>query len=150
GAGMFLSLAPGRSCGILGLGYLLAQRLDLLPQRRGGIDRLWWRDERTGVEVRLPAIGAMEPDPQRAGELERRQRIVVAALGLMHRDIPELAQGVEDVGDFLGNDPFVGQPPKRVVKGLALVAIGTMAGSDDLGSELGELPQLDNGRRWVV
>ena len=150
GAGVLLGLAPGTGGGILALRHLALERSDLLPQGGRGIDRLRRRHERPGFEPRLLAVGAMEPDAELAGELQRGQRLRMGALDLVGRAVPRLAQRVEHVRDLLRDDPLVGEAPQRLLEGLALSLIGALAGRDLLGQQLRELAQLEDGRGRVV
>ncbi len=57
---------------------------------------------------------------------------------------------MENVSRFFRNEPVIGQPPQRFLKALALVAVNGMMRGNQLGHQLGELAQLDDGRRGIV
>ena len=145
GAGLVFGLSCAQHGGVLAFGDLPLERLDLLLKRTRRIDRLRRRDERAGIEIRLLAVGPVEPDAELAGELERGQRVCMGALGLVDGGVSELAQRVEEVGDLSREDPFVGQPAERLLEGLPLVEVGGMVGGDQFGQQFGELPELDDG-----
>jgi hypothetical protein len=74
----------------------------------------------------------------------------MGALDLVGGAVPRLAHGVEEVRDLLRYDPFVGEPPKRLLECLPLSLVGALAGGDLLGQQLRELAQLENGCGGVV
>lgn len=90
GPDMILGLETRFGRSLFGLGDLLAQSLDFLLQRRRGID--WWRRriEWAWPKALLPAVGAMEPDTELPGELQRSEGIAVIADHFMHGNVAEL------------------------------------------------------------
>jgi hypothetical protein len=72
---VFIRFSASDGSGVLGLGYFLAERFDFLTQRSRRIDGLGWRNERTGIEIRLLPVSAMKPDAQRTGKLQRSQSL---------------------------------------------------------------------------
>jgi len=104
----FLCLALGGSHRIFALGHPLAQNADLFAQGGRSVDRLPRRHEGARMEIRRSAVGAVEPDAERSGELQRRQRVRMFAPSLMNGCVSSLTQRVEDVCDLLGDDPVIG------------------------------------------
>src|SRR5690606_34497644 len=135
GTSMVLRLATGSRSRILALDDLSAQSLDLFAKWCGGINRLWRGDESTGVEVGLPSVGAMEPDAKRPGKFQRRQRLGMPALVLVNGGVAGLSQGMENVGDFPRDDPFIREPSQGLIECLALVTIRALPSSNDLSCE---------------
>ena len=59
-------------------------------------------------------------------KLEPRQTFY----SFMDCGVARLAQGMEQIGGFLRDDPFIGQTPQRFLEALSLIAIGGVMGSN--------------------
>ena len=118
-------------------------------QRVRGIDRLGRGDEGAGLERRLAPEGLMEPDAEGTREFQAIQRGGVIAPCLMGRGIPGFSQGVEQVGDLLGDRPLEREAPQRLVEAVAVIPVGALARCNQFGQYLSELAQLDERRRWI-
>jgi hypothetical protein len=62
----------------------------------------------------------------------------MAAPGFVGGRVAQLAERVQDVGGFPGNDAIIGQAPEQLFEGIAFVQEGVM-GSDRLAEQFSEL-----------
>jgi hypothetical protein len=99
------------------------QALDFDPKFRCIVDRLSrWR-EGTRRELRLLAIGPVEPDGQLAGQLEASQRLRVVPNSIVRGGISKYPQLMENVVYFAGNDPVIMKAAQSLFERLSILGI---------------------------
>ncbi len=68
----------------------------------------------------------------------------------MDGSIANLADGMENVGDFSGRYAFEAKPSERFLESLSFAKVEGVSSSNALTQQLGELPELEDSRVGVI
>lgn len=149
-AGFFI----GQTLGLFGCGLLLRQLgpqpLQFLVQRRVGLGRVGRRNERAGLEARVIPEGAVEPDADLPGDLERGQGLPMIAAAVMSRRVADLADRVEQVGHLARDGAINRKAAQHIGEGLGRIVVASGSGGDVESDQFSELAQLQQASVWVL